>query len=325
MTDRQIPGIHHVTAIASDPQRNVAFYTDALGLRLVKLTVNFDDPGTYHLYYGDEQGHPGTILTFFPWPGARRGRRGAGQVAATSFLVPEGTLAYWEERLQSMSVIVAERERRFDQEVLPFLDPDFLQLELVAHPEAAGIAPWQDGPVAPERAIRGFHGATLWESDPEPTVDLLTKAMGFEPEAEEGQRLRFRAARDKQPGLGSVVDVVQVTDGEQGWGGAGTVHHIAWRTADDAQQLAWRQELLARGLHVTPVMDRQYFRSIYYREPGGVLFEIATDPPGFTRDESLAELGTHLKLPPWLEPRRAEIESALPELRTTRTTLHEPA
>jgi glyoxalase family protein len=322
MTDRQIPGIHHLTAIASDPQRNVVFYTDVLGLRLVKLTVNFDDPGTYHLYYGDEAGHPGTIMTFFPWPGARRGRRGVGQVAATSFLVPEGTLAYWEDRLQRMGATVGRQEKRFDREVLIFIDPDGLQLELVTDPAAAGIHPWRGGPVIPERAIRGFYGATLWEQDPGPTVDLLTRTMGFELMAEEGPRSRLRAAGE---GPGAVVDVVHRPNGEPGWPGAGTVHHIAWRTADEVQQLAWRGELRAEGFHVTPVMDRQYFRSIYYREPGGVLFEIATDPPGFLRDESPAELGTHLKLPPWLEPRRIEIERALPELRLPRMALHEPA
>jgi glyoxalase family protein len=322
MTDRQIPGIHHVTAIAGDPQRNVAFYTDALGLRLVKLTVNFDDPGTYHLYYGDEQGHPGTILTFFPWPGARRGRPGMGQVGATSFLVPEGTLSYWEDRLQRLGATIGQRERRFHREVLPFLDPDSLQLELVADAAAADIEAWQDGPVPPERAIRGFYGATLWEKDPGPTVDLLTKTMGFELVAEEGSRSRFQAASH---GPGAVVDVLHLSTGEPGWGGAGTVHHIAWRTPDDAQQMGWRRELLAGGFHVTPVMDRQYFRSIYYREPGGVLFEIATDPPGFLRDESPADLGSHLKLPPWLEPRRSEIEGALPKLRLSRMQQHEPA
>ena len=325
MTDRQVPGIHHVTAIAGDPQRNVAFYVTALGLRLVKLTVNFDDPGTYHLYYGDEQGRPGTVLTFFPWPGARRGRRGTGQVAATSFLVPEGSLAFWEDRLRGLGAVVGQRQHQFDHEVLPFLDPDLLQLELVAHPAAADIEPWHDGPVPPVHALRGFFGATLWESDPGPTVDLLTRTMGFELEAEAGPRSRFRAAGAGQNGRGAAVDVVHLPAAEPGWGGAGTVHHIAWRTADDAQQAAWRQELTARGLHVTPVMDRQYFRSIYYREPGGVLFEIATDPPGFLRDEPLAELGSRLKLPPWLEPRRAEIEGALPELRLPRVAVREPA
>ncbi len=325
MNDRHIPGIHHVTAIAGDPQRNVDFYTAILGLRLVKLTVNFDDPGTYHLYYGDEQGQPGTILTFFPWPGARRGRPGPGQVAATSFLVPEGTLGYWQERLQRAGATVQQRERRFEHDALPFLDPDFLQLELVADPRAADIDPWQNGPVAPEQAIRGFHGATLWESDPGLTVDLLTTTMGFRLEAEDGPRSRFRAGRDGRPGPGAVVDVVHIPGDEPGRVAAGSVHHIAWRTADDEQQLAWRRALSARGLHVTPVMDRQYFRSIYYREPGGVLFEIATDPPGFLWDESLAELGSHLKLPPWLEPRRAEIERVLPELHLTRMGLHEAA
>jgi glyoxalase family protein len=322
MSDRQIPGIHHVTAIASDPQRNVDFYTNVLGLRLVKLTVNFDDPGTYHFYYGDEQGRPGTILTFFPWPGARGGRRGTGQVAATAFLVAEGSLAYWQSRLEMMGAAVGQRQRRFDQEVLPFLDPDSLQLELVASPEAAGIEPWLDGPVAPEHAIRGFYGATLWERNLGPSVDLLTGTMGFELEAQEGPRFRLRAS---SPGPGAVVEVVHLPGGEAGWGGAGTVHHIAWRTPDDAQQLAWRQDLRARGLHVTPVMDRQYFHSIYYREPGGVLFEIATDPPGFLRDESPAELGSGLKLPPWLEPRRDEIEETLPELRLPAMALHETA
>jgi glyoxalase family protein len=289
----------------------VDFYTNSLGLRLFKLTVNFDDPGTYHLYYGDESGHPGTILTFFPWPGARRGRRGTGQVAVTSFSVPEGTLDYWEEHLGYHGIPVGQRQRRFDEEALPFLDPDWMQLELVAHPGAAALAPWEGGAVPPEYAIRGFHGVTLWESNPEPTVELLTGTLGFRPLQEDGSRFRFRAA---SAGPGAVVDLLHLPDGERGWDGAGTVHHVAWRTPDDAQQLAWQQDIANLGLRVTPVMDRQYFRSIYFREPGGVLFEIATDPPGFLRDESLAELGTHLKLPPWLEPKRADVQLALPQL-----------
>ena len=309
--DRQIPGIHHVTAIASDPQQNVDFYTRILGLRLVKLTVNFDDPGTYHLYYGDERGQPGTILTFFPWPGASRGRRGTGQVAVTSFSVPEGTLDYWEERFKRHDITTGQRQRRFEEEALTFLDPDWMQLELVADPEAGEISPWDQGPVPAEYAIRGFHSVTLWENNPQPTAALLTGALGFEAVAESGPRFRFRGSAQSP---GAVVDLVHLPDGERGWGGAGTVHHVAWRTPDDAEQLAWRQTLADRGLHVTPVMDRQYFRSIYFREPGGVLFEIATDPPGFIRDESLAELGTRLRLPAWLETQRAAVEAALPEL-----------
>jgi glyoxalase family protein len=309
--DRRIPGIHHVTAIASDPQRNVDFYTETLGLRMVKLTVNFDDPGTYHLYYGDESGQPGTILTFFPWPGAGRGRRGTGQVAVTSFLVPEGALDYWQDRLTRHAARPGPRQRRFDEEALAFLDPDGLQLELVVRPDVGKEPAWDGSPVPLDYAIRGFHGVTLWENDPEPTAALLAQTMGFTPAAEAGPRFRFRGAAE---GPGTVVDVVHLPDGERGRSGAGTVHHVAWRTPDEAQQLAWREALSDTGLHVTPVMDRQYFRSIYFREPGGVLFEIATDPPGFLRDESLEGLGTHLMLPPWLEARRAEIEALLPEL-----------
>ena len=309
--NKQIPGIHHVTAIASDPQRNVDFYTNILGLRLVKLTVNFDDPSTYHLYYGDERGNPGTILTFFPWTSASRGRRGTGQVGVTSFAVPEGTLNYWEERLRQRGITVGQRQHRFDEEVLPFLDPDWMQLELVAHPGAGSLTPQGGGPVAAEYAIRGFHSVTLWERDPQPSVALLTETLGFRLVQESGPRFRFQAA-SQDPG--AFVDLLHLPDGETGWGGAGTVHHVAWRTPNDSEQLAWRQEIADRGLRVTSVMDRQYFRSIYFREPGGVLFEIATDPPGFLRDESLAELGTHLKLPPWLEPRRARIEETLPAL-----------
>jgi glyoxalase family protein len=309
--DKQIPGIHHVTSIASDPQKNVDFYTNVLGLRLVKLTVNFDDPGTYHLYYGNETGQPGTILTFFPWPGATRGRRGTGQVAVTSFAVPGGALDYWEERLRGHEISIGDRQRRFDEEVLTFLDPDWMQLELVAHEAAGEMDPWEGGPVPQDYAIRGFQGVTLWESNPEPTAVLLTSILGFRPVQESGPRFRFHVDGG---GLGTIVDLLHLPDGERGWGGAGTVHHVAWRTANDAQQLAWQQEIANSGLRVTPVMDRQYFRSIYFREPGGVLFEIATDPPGFTRDETPAELGSGLRLPPWLEPRRSEVQAALPEL-----------
>jgi glyoxalase family protein len=309
--DEQIPGIHHITAIACDPQQNVDFYTRILGLRLVKLTVNFDDPGTYHLYYGDERGQPGTILTFFPWPGARRGRRGTGQVATTSFSVPEGSLDYWEGRLKRYDITTGQRQRRFEEEALTFLDPDWMHLELVANPAADESSPWKDGPIPTDYAIRGFHSVTLWENNPEPTAALLRDTLGFSAAAENGPRSRFQGSAQSP---GAVVDLLHLPDGERGWGGAGTVHHVAWRTPGDAEQLAWRQTLADQGLHVTPVMDRQYFRSIYFREPGGVLFEIATDPPGFTRDESLAKLGTRLRLPAWLETRRADVEAALPEL-----------
>jgi glyoxalase family protein len=308
---KRIPGIHHVTAIASDPQRNVNFYANTLGLRLVKLTVNFDDPTTYHLYFGDERGSPGTLLTFFPWPGAARGQVGTGQVAATTFVAPEGSLDYWEERLRQHGAAVFERKQRFDEEVLPFLDPDWMRLELVARPGADTTAPWEKGGISLDYAIRGFDGVTMWEKDPVSSLDLLTGTMGFKLLGEEGPRTRLQAASD---GTGALVDLLHLPDYERGRQGAGTVHHVAWRTPDEAQQLAWRKDVAAQGLNVTPVVDRQYFRSIYFREPGGVLFEIATDPPGMDWDEPVEALGTGLRLPTWLESRRSDVEAALPAL-----------
>ena len=309
--NKRIPGIHHVTAMASDPQRNVDFYANTLGLRLVKLTVNFDDPTTYHLYFGDERGSPGTLLTFFPWPGAARGQVGTGQVAATTFLVPEGSLDYWEERLRQQGAALFERKQRFDEEVLPFLDPDWMRMELVARSGADIIEPWEEGGIPLDYAIRGFDGVTMWEQDPAPSLDLLTGTMGFKLVGEEGPRTRLQAA---STGAGALVDLLHLPDHERGRQGAGTVHHVAWRTPDEAQQLAWRKDVAAQGLNVTPVVDRQYFRSIYFREPGGVLFEIATDPPGMDWDEPVEALGTGLRLPTWLESRRADVEAALPAL-----------
>jgi len=309
--NKQIPGIHHVTAIAGDPQRNVDFYANVLGLRLVKLTVNFDDPTTYHLYFGDERGSPGTLLTFFPWPGAARGRPGTGQVAATTFAVPEGALDYWEDRLRQRGATLFERERRLDEEVLPFLDPDWMQIELIARPGVDVLAPWEGGGISPDYAIRGFGAVTLWEQDPGPTLDLLTGTMGFRRVGEEGPRTRLQAASN---GVGALVDVLHLPAGQRGLVAVGTVHHVAWRTPNDAEQLAWRQDLLALGLRVTPVIDRQYSHSIFFREPGGGLFEIATDPPGMTWDEPVEALGTRLRLPTWLEPQRVQVEAALPAL-----------
>jgi glyoxalase family protein len=309
--NKQIPGIHHVTAIASDPQRNLDFYTSTLGLRLVKLTVNFDDPTTYHLYFGDEKGSPGTLLTFFPWPGAMRGQRGIGQVGATAFAVPEGTLDFWEEHLGQRGASVFRRQRRFDQEVLPFLDPDWMPLELVTRPGADSIEPWEGSGIPQDYAIRGFEGVTMWEKDPAPSLELLTGTMGFVLVEEEGPRIRLRAASE---GLGSWVDLLRMPDGQRGAMGAGTVHHVAWRTPNDVEQKAWRQEIADLGMRVTPVVDRQYFRSIYFREPGGVLFEIATDPPGMDWDEPVNAFGSRLRLPTWLESQRASVEAALPDL-----------
>jgi glyoxalase family protein len=311
--ERQIGGIHHVTAIARDPQANVDFYTGVLGLRLVKKTVNFDDPGTYHLYYGDEQGQPGTIITFFPWPMARLGSRGAGQATVTSFSVPEGSLGWWSERLDRLGVEHEAPRARFDEEVLTMLDPDHLQLELVAR---AGDARddrrgWDGGAVPAERAIRGFEGVTLTEWNPDVTSEVLKGLLGFRRVAEAGDRFRFEVGAG---GPGTRVDVLAKPDAPRGHVSAGTVHHVAFRTPDDAQQRAWHEEIQHRGFHVSPILDRQYFHSIYFREPGGVLFEIATDPPGFMKDEPEATLGTHLKLPPWLESDRKSIETLLPRI-----------
>jgi glyoxalase family protein len=310
MTRKPIAGLHHVTAMAGDPQANVDFYTGALGLRLVKKTVNFDDPGTYHLYYGDELGHPGTIMTFFPWPGARRGVQGAGQATVTGFSVPEGSLGYWMERLRRFGVAFDDPRPRLGEEVLTVLDPDGLRLELVAH-AGDGRPAWSAGPVPAGKAIRGFDGVTLTEWNLDVTERVLAGTMGFRRVGEEGDRVRFEVGPG---GAGTRVDVLAAPAAKRGHVSAGTVHHVAFRAADEADQLAWREAVDGSGLSVTPVLDREYFRSIYFREPGGVLFEIATDPPGFTRDETVESLGTSLKLPPWLEESRAKIEAALPPI-----------
>jgi glyoxalase family protein len=310
--DAQLPGIHHVTAIASDPQRNIDFYTAILGLRLVKVTVNFDDPGTYHFYYGDENGSPGTILTFFPWPGARRGTIGTGQTAATAFSIPGGSMGYWLERLKGHNILMGSPTKRFDEEALVFFDPDGLALELVAHSGASTVPGWEAGPVPAEHAVRGFHSVTLWEARLESTAAVLEDILGFRRVALEGQRARYQAAGD---GFAARVDIVEMPRGARAHGGSGTVHHVAWRTPDDEQQLEWKRRIAKAGLNVTPVQDRQYFHSIYFREPGGVLFEIATNPPGFALDEAPDQLGAGLKLPPWLEPQRRQIEQNLPEIR----------
>lgn len=309
----EIGGLHHVTAIAGDPRGNLRFYREVLGLRLVKRTVNFDDPGTYHLYYGDALGRPGTLLTFFPWPGARPGQVGSGQVVVTAFTIPEASIGYWRERLQAHGVAVEGIASRFEEEevVLRFRDPDGLALELVAHPRAEERPGWSDGPVPPEHAIRGLHAVTLLEAIAEPTLRFLIEGMGFRVEREEGDQIRLRVGPG---GPGAWVDLRVDPRASRGRVAVGTVHHVAWRVRNDAEQGAWRTHLQARGLYVTSVMDRKYFRSIYFREPGGVLFEIATDPPGFTVDEPPERLGTGLMLPDWLEPRRGEIERALPPL-----------
>jgi len=310
-----ISGLHHVTAIASDPQRNLDFYVGLLGLRFVKRTVNFDDPGSYHFYFGDNRGTPGTILTFFPWPGSRRGIRGTGQVEATAFAISPDAIAYWLERLKQHHVTAEKTSTRFGEEVIRFLDPDGLLIELIA--VAAGISPakiepWPDSPIPAEHMLRGFHSVSAALEGYERTARLLTETFGYRLIDQSENRFRFASSDESAPGR--IIDLLCQPDTATGRVAAGSVHHIAFRAKNDPEQLQWRERLVDLGYNVTPVMDRDYFHSIYFREPGGVLFEIATEPPGFTVDEKLEELGTHLRLPPWLESARSQIEGILPRI-----------
>lgn len=307
----KIPGIHHITAIAGDPQRNVDFYTGLLGLRMVKLTVNFDDPGTYHFYYGDDAGSPGSILTFFPWPGAPGGKRGAGQATAIAFSIPEGALSFWLDRLADHGVAVQGPAARFGEQAITFSDPDGLALELIEHGGQNGAQTHASGAIGAASAIRGFHGVTLTERALDASASLLVAAMGLKEAGREGDRVRYQTEGDVP---GGVVDILHRPDEPPGRVAVGTVHHVAFRTADDAEQARWRERIAGAGLDVTPVADRQYFRSIYFHEPGGVLFEIATDPPGFAIDEPPDSLGARLMLPTWLEAHREQIEASLPAL-----------
>lgn len=313
--EKTLPGLHHVTAITADAQKNIDFYCGVLGLRLVKLTVNFDDPGSYHLYYGDELGRPGTIMTFFAWAGAYRGRIGPPQVTTTAFAVPMGAIDYWTKRLKEKGVEIQAVVDRFGERVLGFVDPDGMRLEIVSAAEVVEPKgqPWADGPVPIEQAIRGFHSVTISEEGYENTAKLLAEVMGFKSIGNEQNRFRYRAGSGD--GFASTVDLLCVPDAHHGDMGAGVVHHVAFRTQDDALQKAWHKEIANKGFNISPVMDRTYFHSIYYREPGGVLFEIATNNPGFTFDETAEKLGTKLMLPPWLEQDRKAIERAVPPVR----------
>jgi glyoxalase family protein len=302
-------GIHHVTAISGAVARNLDFHTRVLGLRLVKKTVNFDDPGTYHLYYGDEGGTPGTILTFFPWAHAAQGRIGAGETQETAFRVPLGSIGYWTHRFVEKSVMHGT-DKRFGETVVNFEDPDGMRFALVGVAGAENEPGYSNGDIPSEHAIRGFHGVTLLVAKADPTATVLG-VLGFKETAREGSLRRYAASAS----LGGFVDLREAGDFLRGRLGRGSVHHVAFRAKDDAEQAAMAEALVREhGQNVTEQKDRNYFRSVYFREPGGVLFEIATDQPGFAVDEPAASLGQTLKLPAFLEPRRAEIEAKLPPL-----------
>ena len=306
-----VHGIHHVTCIAGDAQENLDFYVALLGMRLVKKSVNQDDPGTYHLFYADRVGNPGTDFTFFPWPNMEPGRLGVGLTVETSFAVPPGSLPYWQERLEQHGVEQGPLESRFGEITLPFKDPHGLQLALVETDDDRLFTPWQNSPVPLECQLRGMHAVRLWERQLSPTDTLLTELMGFRSLGTEDGWQRYGV---EGGGSGKLIEIKELPEERRGQWGTGSVHHVAWRVRDSEEQMAVRERIASAGLRPTPQIDRFWFKSVYYREPGGVLFELATDGPGFDRDEDMEHLGEQLILPPWLEPERQQIEGALPPL-----------
>ncbi len=306
-----IQGIHHITAIAGNAQRNYDFYTRVLGLRMVKRTVNFDDPGTYHFYYGNETGTPGTILTFFPWEGIASGRAGAGMATEIGYSVPADSLEFWAQRFRDNKIQQDPVAQRLGETYLSFRDPDGLKLDLIASKYPDGRQPWTTPQVDADAATKGFHSVTLTLKSIKPTASILTDILGYELREQEGNRYRYITPASP---TASVVDLVEAPQEARGLSGGGTNHHVAFRVANEAVQMEFREKVLQKGLHITPKINRDYFFSLYFREPGGVLFELATDNPGFTVDEPLDQLGTHLKLPVQYEAMRADIEKSLPAL-----------
>ena len=309
--ENKITGIHHITAIAGNPQKNIDFYVKVLGLRFIKKTVNFDDPHTYHFYYGDETGNPGTILTFFPWTEhGFKGKRGTGQISAISFSIPLSSLDFWMGWLTKNNIAFAGPLNRFSEQVLIFEDPDEFELEIVASNEEKRPG-WNSGFVPKEHSIRGFWSASISHQKTEMTETFMSGLLEFRKVNQAKNRIRFALAGG---GPGTYVDLISLPDQPRGIMGVGAIHHIAFRTADDKTQLEVREKLISKNFDVTPVVDRNYFHSIYFKEPGNVLFEVATDPPGFLVDEKPDALGKSLKLPEWFEPVRSEIESSLPKI-----------
>lgn len=310
--EKTISGLHHITAITGNAQKNIDFYTRVLGLKFTKLTVNFDDPTSYHLYFGDEVGSPGTALTFFDWHKGYPGRQGVDQATIISFAIPQNSLAFWVGRLTEFNIPYTKHKGdRFDDNSLSFKDPDGMQLELVAADKMENKKVFSGYKVPLEHAIRGFYSVTLWEDGFDKTDKFLRDVFGYKLKGEsEGTYRYYNPSND----FASVLDVRSAPDFWKGELGTGIVHHVAFRTKDTKTQNAWREKLVKEGYDVTPIVDRQYFQSIYFREPGGVLFEIATEGPGFTVDESVGELGTSLKLPPQYEMHRKDLTKRLPEL-----------
>lgn len=307
----EISGIHHVTCIAGDAQENLDFYTGVLGMRMVKRSVNQDSPDTYHLFYADADGHPGTDLTFFPWPRMQPVKPGHGLSSEVSLAVPAGSLDYWAKRLSENGVTVGAEETRHGERALPFSDPHGLAVALVETADAREFTAWEKSPVPAERQVLGLHAVRLRERDLSATADFLTSVLGFESRGEEAGWHRYAV---REGGSGAHLDIRETPTDRRGEWGVGAIHHVAWRVADGTAELAARERIAQARRRPTEVIDRFWFKSVYFLEPGGVLFEIATDGPGFTADEDLDALGEKLVLPPWLEPMRAEIEGALPPL-----------
>lgn len=307
----KILGLHHITAIAGQAQRNYDFYTKVLGVRLVKKTVNFDDPGTYHLYYGDEVGTPGSILTFFPWQGIQKGRTGNGMATEIGYSVPAGSLDFWKKRFEAMNIKHQPLNERFGEQYIQLEDPDGLLLNLVEPKAADDRKPWTTTEVDENTATKGFHSVVLNVRNVEPTARVLTDVFGYTQLQQEGNRHRF--ITDAVP-TANIVDIIEDPNGRPGINAGGTNHHVAFRAKDDTIMMEFREKVRSAGLNITEKIDRNYFYSLYFREPNGVLFEIASDNPGFATDETISELGTHLKLPAQYEPGRKQIEKALPVL-----------
>jgi glyoxalase family protein len=309
--ENRVLGLHHITAIADDAKRNFKFYTQVLGLRMVKKTVNFDDPGTYHFYFGDEIGTPGTILTFFPWEGIGQGYTGTGMATDIGYSVPSGSLDFWASRFNEFNVKHGPAGERFGEQFLSFQDPDGLKLDMIIQAAEDKRKPWVTTDVDAQSAIRGFHSITLTLRRVEPTAKILTDIFSYKLLRQEGNRYRFFTDAIESA---SVVDIIEAPNTHAGRNAAGTNHHVAFRVKDDNILMEFHEKVAARGLSITPKIDRDYFFSLYFREPGGVLFELATDNPGFTKDEPVDKLGSSLKIPKQYESSRERIEQALPDL-----------